>query len=156
MKTPVTTYLSVLVPDDIPSLEKLEESVGLNFWGDHQYRRFLAEMPEYFGLKVTVIEYEGTQNTAGFLLARAVCETLEILKVGVLPEYQNLGIGTELMKAAYAEGMRRGCRRCMLEVRKSNENAIRFYHGQKFRVAGSRQDYYTNPVEDAWVMAREL
>ncbi len=156
MRDQITTYLSVLAPEDIPSLEKLELATGLNFWGELQYRRFLAELPEYFGCKITAIGNPSSNYTAGFFLARAVYETLEILKIGVLPELQNRGIGTELMKAAYAEGIRRGCERCLLEVRKSNEKAIRFYHGQKFRLTLCRQDYYTNPVEDAWVMERDL
>ena len=156
MKDQITTYLSMLAPDDISSLEKLEGAAGLNFWGEQQYRRFLSELPEYFGCKITAIGDQGSHYTAGFFLARAVCETMEILKIAVLPELQNRGIGTELMKAAYAEGIRRGCERCLLEVRKSNENAIRFYNGQRFRMAGCRQDYYTNPVEDAWVMERDL
>ncbi len=156
MKDLTTTYLSMLVPDDISSLEKLESATGLNYWGEQQYRRFLSELPEYFGCKITVIGDQGSHYAAGFFLGRAVCETLEILKIGVVPELQNRGIGTELMKAAYAEGIRRGCERCLLEVRRSNEGAIRFYSRQGFRMAGCRQGYYTNPVEDALVMVRDL
>ncbi len=156
MKNQIATYLSMLVPDDISSLEKLEGATGLNFWGEQQYHRFLSELSEYFGCKITAIEDQGSHCTAGFFLARAVCETLEILKIAVLPELQNRGIGTALMEAAYAEGIRRGCERCLLEVRRSNENAIRFYYGQKFRMAGCREDYYTSPVEDALVMERDL
>jgi len=92
----------------------------------------------------------------GFYLARSLFEDLEILKVGVLAEYQRRGIGTLLMESAYAEGIKRGCRRCFLEVRKSNFAAIEFYYRHRFRVAGSRLSYYSGPVEDAWVMERSL
>ncbi len=157
MNMPLRTYLSRLTVEDIAGLEVLEREAGLNFWGEQHYRRFLEEFSEYFGCKVAVLPDQGRQgHLTGFFFARSIYEHLEILKVGVLPPYQNQGIGTQLMEAAYAEGIRRGCVRCFLEVRKSNENAIRFYRGQKFRVAGSRQDYYTDPVEDAWVMERTL
>ena len=157
MNAPLRTYLSRLTTDDIAALEVLEREAGLNFWGEQHYRRFLEEFTEYFGCKVTVLPGQDRNgHLSGFFFARSIFEHLEILKVGVLPRYQNQGIGTQLMEAAYAEGIRRGCLRCFLEVRKSNENAIRFYCGQRFKIAGSRQNYYTEPVEDAWVMERTL
>jgi ribosomal-protein-alanine N-acetyltransferase len=150
------SYLSRLTSDDVADLEALERAVGLNSWGAHHYQKFLDEMPEYFGCKVTVLPDGGRRLLCGFLLARSVYENLEVLKVGVLPEFQGRGIGAQLMGAAYAEGIRRGCLNCLLEVRKSNGTAIRFYSGQGFRLVGSRRDYYTDPVEDAWVMERSL
>jgi [ribosomal protein S18]-alanine N-acetyltransferase len=149
-------YLSRLIADDVPLLEKLENETGLAFWGHENYRRFLEEFPEYFGCKAVVMDEGGKKWLAGFLLARSLFENLEILKVGVYPEFQRRGIGAHLMETAYAEGMKRGCSRCFLEVRKSNLNAIDFYYGQKFSIAGSRADYYTDPVEDAWIMERSL
>ena len=149
-------YLSLLNTEDIPLLEPLETCTNLAFWGADNYRRFLNEFPEYFGYKTVVMTDEGRQNLAGFFLARSLFENLEILKVGVYPEFQRQGIGTRLMAAAYAEGIKRGCCRCFLEVRKSNHNAIQFYYGHKFIVSGARLDYYTNPVEDAWIMEKTL
>jgi ribosomal-protein-alanine N-acetyltransferase len=96
------------------------------------------------------------QELIGFFLARAIYENLEILKIGVLPGCQRQGIGTHLIENAYAEGIRRGCNRCFLEVRKSNQIAIQFYYNHNFRIAGTRPDYYTDPVEDAWIMERAL
>jgi ribosomal protein S18 acetylase RimI-like enzyme len=156
MTSELRTYLSRLTTDDVSDLGTLERAAGLNFWGEDHYRRFLAEMPEYFGCKVTVLRDLGPRLLCGFLLARSVCEQLEVLKLGVLPEFQGRGIGTQLMEAAYAEGLRRGCQLCLLEVRKSNESAVRFYLRRRFRFVGSRRDYYTDPVEDAWVMERPL
>ncbi len=150
------TYLALLSTGDIESLEKIEEEIHLSFWGTENYRRFLEEFPEYFGCKAVVVKEVGRKEFAGFYLARSLFENLEILKVGVYPQYQRQGIGTQLMESAYSEGIRRGCRRCFLEVRKSNQNAIQFYYGHKFKISGSRLNYYTDPVEDAWVMEREL
>jgi ribosomal-protein-alanine N-acetyltransferase len=150
------TYLTPLTTEDIPVLEQLEGETRLSFWGQENYRRFLEDFPEYFGCKVVVLGERGRKHLVGFILARSLFETLEILKVGVFPEFQHRGIGTSLMEAAYSEGLRRGCTRCFLEVRKSNENAIQFYYAHKFRIAGTRLNYYTDPVEDAWIMERGL
>jgi ribosomal-protein-alanine N-acetyltransferase len=50
----------------------------------------------------------------------------------------------------------KGCRFIYLEVRSSNSAAQTFYKRFGFRVAVLRKKYYTNPIEDAVVMMREL
>ncbi len=152
----IKCYLSRLTSEDISSLEPLEEQVKLAFWGKDNYCRFLEEYPEYFGCKAVLLTETGKEKLVGFFLARSVLENLEILKVGVFPKCQRQGIGTQLMETAYAEGIRRGCQRCFLEVRKSNESAIQFYHHHNFRICGTRLGYYTNPIEDALIMERSL
>jgi ribosomal-protein-alanine acetyltransferase len=149
-------YLARLTVEDIPSLKPLEDQVKLAFWGLDNYRRFLEEYPEYFGCKAVIAMQPDQQVLVGFFLARSIYDSLEILKLGVFPDCQRQGIGTQLMETAYAEGVRRGCNRCFLEVRKSNQNAIQFYHNHNFRIAGTRLNYYTDPIEDAWIMERAL
>jgi [ribosomal protein S18]-alanine N-acetyltransferase len=155
-KMPRSIYISKLTVEDIPSLEHLENATQLSFWGSDHYRKFLEEYPEYFGCKAVLITEKLGRTIIGFFLARSLFENLEILKVGVYAEYQGQGIGRQLMESALAEGIRRCCNRCFLEVRKSNHNAIRFYYSHNFKIAGTRLNYYSNPVEDAWVMERKL
>jgi [ribosomal protein S18]-alanine N-acetyltransferase len=149
-------YIARLTVEDVSLLQPLEDEVQLAFWGIENYRRFLEELPEYFGAKVVLISEAGREELIGFFLARAIYENLELLKIGVFPGCQRQGIGTHLIENAYAEGIRRGCNRCFLEVRKSNQTAIQFYYNHNFRIAGTRPDYYTDPVEDAWIMERTL
>jgi ribosomal-protein-alanine N-acetyltransferase len=148
--------LARLTVEDIPSLQVLERETSLSFWGVENYRRFLEDFPEYFGCKIVIMDQGSEERLAGFLLARSLFENLEVLKLGVHIELQRRGFGTMLMEAAYTEGLRRGCSRCFLEVRKSNQNAIRFYLGHKFWISGVRADYYSDPVEDAWIMERMI
>jgi ribosomal-protein-alanine N-acetyltransferase len=149
-------YVARLTAEDAAFLQPLEDLVKLAFWGKENYRRFLEEFPEYFGCKAVLISDSGQKKLVGFFLARSVYDNLEILKLAVFPECQRQGIGTQLMETAYAEGLRRGCNRCFLEVRKSNQSAIQFYYCHNFRIAGTRLNYYTDPIEDAWVMERTL
>ena len=46
-----------------------------------------------------------------------------------------------------------GIRRATLEVRRSNAPALRLYEGAGFRLMGVRPNYYSQPVEDALVLA---
>ncbi len=152
----MNAFLSPLTTTDIPCLENLEALTHLSFWGAENYKKFLEECPEYFGSKAVLHLGIGARRVAGFILSRSLFESLEILKLGVHPDFHRRGVGTILMESAYEEGIRRGCRRCFLEVRKSNIGAIRFYQHHKFRVAGTRVNYYSDPVEDAWIMERVL
>jgi len=143
-----------LTPEHIPLLEVIEEATGLPFWGVDDYGRFLREFSEYFGF--CLIPETNEKRMAGFSLARAAFEDMELLKIGVSPEFQRIGLGTRLLEDTFTEGRRRGCTRCFLEVRKSNQKAIQFYSAHSFRIAGARLNYYSNPVEDAWVMERQI
>jgi [ribosomal protein S18]-alanine N-acetyltransferase len=154
--TPPDVYISALTVEDVSWLEPLENETQLAYWGKENYLKFLEEYPEYFGCKAVLITDNYEHAIIGFFLARSLFENLEILKIGIYKRYQGLGIGKQLLECACSEGIRRGCTRCFLEVRKSNENAIRFYYAQKFQIAATRLNYYSNPVEDAWVMERKL
>jgi ribosomal-protein-alanine acetyltransferase len=147
--------IAAMTVQDIQDLEPLESATHLSFWGTEHYKRFL-EQQEYFSRKAVATLAPDVTRMVGFFLARSILENLELLKIGVYPEYQNLGIGTRLLNAAFAEGTKRGCLRCFLEVRKSNESAIKFYHNHQFNIAGERISYYTEPVEDAWIMEHWL
>jgi ribosomal-protein-alanine acetyltransferase len=149
-------YVARLTIEDIPHLRPLEDQVNLAFWGKDNYRRFLEDYPEYFGCKAVAMGENGNERLVGFFLARSIYDNLEILKLGVDPDFHRQGIGSQLMESAYAEGVRRGCIRCFLEVRKSNQSAIQFYYNHNFRIAGTRLNYYTDPVEDAWIMEKNL
>ena len=143
-----------LEPGYIPFLEVLENAAGLPFWGDDNYRRFLEEFSEYFGF--CLFTETGEKCLVGFSLARAAMEDLELLKIGVVPEFQRRGFGRRLLEATFAEGGKRSCTCCFLEVRKSNQKALQFYSAHGFRIAGARLNYYSNPVEDAWIMERQI
>jgi len=149
-------YLAHLSGVDAKQLKPLEDCVQLPFWGTDNYQRYLDELPDYFGCKAVAVPDSDLGSLIGFFLARAYYESLEILKIGVFPTWQRKGIGTQLLETAFTEGTRRGCNRCFLEVRKSNQKAIQFYYRHGFRIAGTRINYYTNPLEDAWVMDKTI
>ncbi len=146
----------MLLSTDIPAIKKLEDETAMEFWGEANYRRFLEQSPEYYGWKVIVEADRRGAQLAGFLLARAVHQDLDVLKLAVKPRFHRRGMGSLLLRAMINEGLGRGCGRCFLEVRKSNRGAIAFYLRHAFELTGTRCNYYTNPIEDAWVMRRAL
>ena len=59
------------------------------------------------------------------------------------------------MRHLLADAAASGARRTFLEVRRSNVAAQQLYESLGFTVASVRRNYYTQPEEDALVLARE-
>ncbi len=121
----------------------------LNRWGE----AFLVAEVEgrIVGYVMSRVEY-GASN---FDLRRLVRKG-HIVSIAVLPGFRRRGIGTALLKEALRNLRERyGCEEVYLEVRVSNEPAIRLYEKLGFRKVKKIPMYYLDG-EDAYVMAREL
>ena len=95
-------------------------------------------------------------SIVGFVIFHLAENMSEIYNIAVDEGHARSGIGTFLLQAVIESVLVDGARKLMLEVRKSNAGAIKFYRRFKFRIVGERTDYYSNPVEDAFVMERDL
>lgn len=104
----------------------------------------------------------GTQNI--FLAAEEDSEILgycgmycaadegEITNVAVAEKVRRQQVGKRLLERLLAEAGEAGIRTVILEVRVSNEAAIRLYEGLGFSVCGIRKGFYEAPREDGYVM----
>lgn len=93
---------------------------------------------------------------AGFCAFWLVFDEIHINNVAVRPGFRSQGLGTALMHRVFEEAQRLGARRATLEVRASNTGARRLYERLGFYLSGTRRNYYTNPVEDALILWRDL
>ena len=75
-----------------------------------------------------------------------------IMNVAVRVDRRREGIGRKLMDAMLSSGDPRGILYWTLEVRVSNEAAIRLYEKVGFVSAGIRPGYYSHPREDANIL----
>lgn len=92
---------------------------------------------------------------AGFCAFWLVSDEIHLNNVAMRPGFRGQGIGTALLHHVFAEARQLGARRATLEVRASNEKALRLYERLGFYVAGTRRNYYTHPVEDALILWRD-
>ena len=76
----------------------------------------------------------------------------EITNVAVSPEMRCHGIGGMLLAEAKKEAESRSVGRIVLEVRCSNDSAIRLYERNGFVNYGVRKGFYELPKEDAYIM----
>jgi [ribosomal protein S18]-alanine N-acetyltransferase len=93
---------------------------------------------------------------AGFCAFWLVIDQAHINNLAVLPELRGQGLGTQLLEAVIAEAAHLGAILLTLEVRQSNEPALRLYEKAGFYREGVRKNYYTNPIEDALILSRKI
>jgi len=105
---------------------------------------------------VAARESRQSGNIVGLLIARRMADEMEILNLAVEPAERRRGVAGRLLEAALERGRGRGVKRIYLEVRASNAGAIAFYEHGGFVRTGRRPRYYTEPLEDAWVLSRKL
>ena len=77
-----------------------------------------------------------------------------INNVVVDEKYRGRGIGKALVERVINDGEANGIFDYSLEVRVSNEPAVRMYKSLGFVSEGVRKRFYEKPVEDAYVMWR--
>lgn len=95
------------------------------------------------------------EAVCGFALFLVVGSEAELLRIAVVPARRRLGIATGLLAVGSEELAKEGLERLLLEVRPSNQAALRLYGKFGFRKVGKRPRYYEDG-EDAWVLARSL
>lgn len=88
----------------------------------------------------------------GFIVAWHVVDELHVLNVATASAARRRGIGSLLVREALEYARSNGVRLVLLEVRKSNEPAIRLYEKHGFVVTNVRAKYYSDNDEDALEM----
>ena len=76
----------------------------------------------------------------------------QIMNVAVDTEYRGKGYGNLLIEEFIREAKSRNLDTMSLEVRVSNEPAIKLYEKYGFEVQGRRKKYYQDNGEDAYIM----
>ena len=134
--------------DDIDPVMEIERACFTTPWTAEGFLSFMLREGTVF----LVAEEDGEiLGQCGFVSA---ADEADITNVAVAPRARRRGIAKMLVEQLLTEAGRRGIRSIFLEVRKSNEAAIRLYEGQGFEAVGERKNYYEDPVEDALLMCR--
>jgi [ribosomal protein S18]-alanine N-acetyltransferase len=95
-------------------------------------------------------------EVSGFIVIRQVHHEVEILNLAVEPQERRKGVGARLLEEAMEHAAKNGAVRTFLEVRLSNEAALKLYRRYGFGVVGRRVGYYRAPVEDALTLATTM
>lgn len=142
---------------DVDRIVDIERSWRhLSHWSIDSYYRLLNDDTFTSSFVAENEEEHGRPYIVGFVIFHIAADVSEIYNIAVESGHARSGIGKQLMQAAIEESGRRRARRVILEVRKSNDPAINFYLGFDFKISGERKNYYSNPIEDAYVMELDI
>ena len=92
------------------------------------------------------------QRVAAYMGFWKAVDEAHITNLAVRPEYRRMGLGKALVLEMMALAKTQGCVRATLEVRPSNEAALRLYESLCFAAVAMRPKYYLDNEEDALIM----
>lgn len=135
-----------MTPEDVPYISRLEEETFSMPWSPESFIQMITkEDTRYY-----VAEEDG--HLLGGCGLWMVAGEGNITNVAVAPKARRRGVGTGLLNYLMMEGDREGVTAYTLEVRVSNEAAIRMYEKLGFSSEGIRPNFYEKPTEDAMIM----
>jgi ribosomal-protein-alanine N-acetyltransferase len=130
---------------DVPAVRALEVASFDEPWSE----RVLRDELEAPGRSYVVAE-DPVGRVVGYAGLMVAAGEAHVMTIAVEPEHRGRGIGTRLMLAVTRSGLDAGAEHLTLEVRDSNERALRLYERFGFRPVGMRRNYYRDG--DAVVM----
>lgn len=144
---------------DVTAVADLEAQSFTNPWSAESFRALL----EGGYAEVWVAEAEPSAPSpgrdvrlAGYAVAWFAGDSGELANLAVRPDLRGTGVGSVLLDHVLDRARSRGIREMFLEVRASNEAALRLYRSRGFRRLAIRSGYYPNPREDALVLGLNL
>lgn len=115
--------------------------------------------PNYF-IKFSPVSkcfvYEENSEVVGFILADIFSDRAEIIDIAVDIMHRNCKIGDKLLKYVINLCIETGCDNITLEVKVTNDAAIKLYKNNGFKIISIRKKYYSNGTIDANLMQRKL
>jgi ribosomal-protein-alanine N-acetyltransferase len=115
---------------------------------------FAGELAKPSSICLGAIDAERNELVAYLIISRYV-DAWHVMNVAVAEPYRRRGIASGLMERLFEDTARDSRRGYTLEVRVSNEAAIRLYERLGFKARGIRRGYYTDNREDALIMWKD-
>ncbi len=135
---------------DAAAVARMEAATFSTPWKEDTFHSLL-ERP---GVELWVADLDG--EVAAYAILWCILEEGELANIAVRDDLRGRGIGSELLDWMLGVAERCGVRNLYLEVRESNEGALRLYGGRGFMEIGVRKGYYERPREDARVLKLAL
>jgi [ribosomal protein S18]-alanine N-acetyltransferase len=132
---------------DISAIQQIEREIFTAPWPRNAYHRELAARST-----AHYIVLRRDEEIVGYGGMWRMYDEAHVTTIGVRLDQQHRGYGRILFAALIQSAYDLGAKWITLEVRISNENAIRMYERFAFKVIGRRRGYYTDNGEDAIVM----
>lgn len=115
---------------------------------------FLQEVEESGFSRAYVALESG--RVVGYLVSWFLRREVHLLNIAVAKSHERRGLGRRMLRFLLEMARREHKDMITLEVRESNETAIRLYRSFGFAPVGIRRGYYRDDKEDAVLMTRSV
>ena len=136
---------------DLNSIEIIERASYPTPWSRSM---FAGELAKPSSVSLGAFDPE-SDDLLGYLIISRYVDAWHVMNLAVAPAQRRRRIATGLLERLFELTARDGKRGYTLEVRVSNDVAIRLYEGVGFKGRGIRRGYYTDNREDALIMWRD-
>jgi [ribosomal protein S18]-alanine N-acetyltransferase len=134
---------------DLPQVIAIERRAFPTPWS---VAMFVLELSKPSGICLAALIEE---RLVGYLVCSRYDTVWHLMNIAVDDRLRRQGIATTLLERLFEQGDRPN-EQYTLEVRTSNDAAIRLYERFGFRTAGRRRAYYHDNREDALIMWRTV
>ena len=135
-----------MVEQDIDAVARLEKECFSSPWSKASLRESLSQ--PYVVFVVATVE----EKVVGYGGIYIVNDDGEITNIAVTGSMRGRGVGKMLLEKINEECEKRQVKAIVLEVRESNEVAIRLYEKMGYSRIGIRKNFYDKPRENALIM----
>lgn len=132
--------------EDLDKVVKIEQEIFSQPWSKQGFIDALQNENTLY------LVAEEDNEILGYLGLWQSLEEADITNIAVKENARRQGVAGRLLREAQKLGAERGISALTLEVRVSNEAAIRLYEKHGFQSAGIRPGFYDKPREDALIM----
>ena len=136
---------------DLNAIEGIERASYPTPWSRSM---FAGELAKPSSLSLGAFDSD-TDDLLGYLIISRYVDAWHVMNLAVAPKHRRRKIGTLLLDRLFDLTAGEGRRGYTLEVRVSNDVAIRLYERMGFRPRGIRRGYYTDNREDALIMWKD-
>jgi ribosomal-protein-alanine N-acetyltransferase len=154
--------LELMREQDVGTVQEIERDIFATPWPRNAYYRELASRSSahYIVLRQEgIVERPARASSSdldptiiGYGGMWRMYDEAHVTTIGVRRDLHHRGYGRVIFAGLVQAAYDMGAKWVTLEVRTSNDNAIRMYEGFSFKVIGRRKGYYTDNGEDAIVM----
>jgi ribosomal-protein-alanine N-acetyltransferase len=148
----VTIEIRRLTLADLAAIERIERRAYPTPWSRSM---FAGELAKPSSICLGAVDTDADEILVAYLIISRYADAWHVMNVAVHDDYREHGIATQLLNRLFeltAADDRRGY---TLEVRISNQAAIKLYEKLGFVARGVRRGYYTDNREDALIMWKD-
>lgn len=137
---------------DLAAIERIEQRAYPTPWSRSM---FAGELAKTSSICLGAVDTDAGEVLVGYLIISRYADAWHVMNVAVHVDYRGHGVATQLLNRLFELTTGDDRRGYTLEVRVSNQSAIRLYEKLGFVARGVRRGYYTDNREDALIMWKD-